>query len=43
MEKDEVQIFLILVHADEELIPLSVHKVPLASRQSKYSSIFTEF
>lgn len=43
MEKDEVQIILILVHVDEELIRLSVHKMPLASKQGKYSSIFIEF
>lgn len=43
MEKDEVQIILILVYVDEELIPVLVHKEPLACKQGKYSSVFIEF
>jgi len=43
MEKDEVQIILVLVRVGEELIPLTVHKEALASKQGTYSGIFTEF
>lgn len=43
MEKDEVQIILILAYVDEELIPVLVHKEPLACKQGKYSSVFIEF
>lgn len=42
MEKDEVQIILIMVPVDEDLIPLPVYEVPPASKQGKYSSFFIE-